>query len=404
MHPIIYRFALVVSLLFLAACAGITRVPAPADIYDRVTVLGRDDLRFWGDGDMPPAWSAIRLADPSQLPGRYPAIYARPHSYLAISGGGANGAYGAGVLTGWSELGTRPEFTMVTGISTGALTAPFAFLGENYDETLKEVYTTLDTTSILQLRNFFSIISADSVADTSPLKRTIEKYLTDDVIAEIAAEYRRGRALFIGTTNLDAGRPMIWHIGRIADSGHPDAPDLIRKILLASASIPGVFPPVYIPVQGPDGKTYDEMHVDGGTASQMFLYPSGLDWQEVMKVLKVPGQSSAFLIRNAYVIPDYEQVNPRLIPILGRSMDSLIRTQGIGDAYRIYALAERDGLDVQLTWIPNGVVEVVPDEAFDPDYMKALFHFGYQRMLDGQVFIDVADAIEQDQRPARITP
>ena len=199
----------------------------------------------------------------------------------------------------------------------------------------------------------------------------------------------------------DSGRPVIWHIGRIANSGHPEAPDLIRKIMLASASIPGVFPPVYIPVQGPDGKTYDEMHVDGGTASQMFLYPSGLDWQEVMKVLKVPGQPSAFLIRNAYVVPEYEQVTPRLIPILGRSMNSLIRTQGIGDAYRIYALAERDGLDVQLTWIPNGVVEVVPAEAFDPDYMKALFKFGYERMLDGDAFIDVADAIEQEQRPAQ---
>ncbi len=401
MKTLLPRLALVLSLLLIAACAGITRVPAPAESYDKVTVLGRDDLRFWGDGDMPPTWNLMRTVDPEILASQYGAIYDKPHSYLAISGGGANGAYGAGILAGWSELGTRPEFTLVTGISTGALTAPFAFLGEDYDATLKEVYTTLDTTSILQLRNLFSIISADSNADTSPLKRTIEKYLTDELIAEIAAEYRGGRALFIGTTNLDAGRPVVWHIGRIADSGHPDAPDLIRKILLASASIPGVFPPVYIPVQGHDGKTYDEMHVDGGTASQMFLYPSGLDWQEVMKVLKVPGQPSAFLIRNAYVVPEYEQVTPRLIPILGRSMNSLIRTQGIGDAYRIYALAERDGLDVQLTWIPNGVVEVVPGEAFDPEYMRALFRFGYQRMLSGDAFVDVAEAIEQEQRPAR---
>jgi predicted acylesterase/phospholipase RssA len=282
---------------------------------------------------------------------------------------------------------------MVTGISTGALTAPFAFLGEGYDEQLQEVYTTLDTSSILELGNVFNVFRADAITDVTPLKNTIKKYVTDDMIAEIAAVHRRGRTLLIGTTNLDAGAAIYWNIGRIANTGDPDAAALIRDILLASASIPGVFPPVYIKAQTPDGRTYDEMHVDGGTSAQMFLYPPSMDWESMTRVLNVKGTPSAYLIRNSYLRSDYDPVKPRLGPILGRTIDSLIRTQGVGDAYRIHALAERDGVDVRLTWIPDSAVDVQAEEAFDPNYMKALFDFGYQRAVSGKPWLDVSDAL-----------
>ena len=106
----------------------------------------------------------------------------------------------------------------------------------------------------------------------------------------IAAEHRKGRRLFIGTTNLDAGRPVMWNIGAIANSTDPRAPELIHKVLLASASIPGAFPPVLINVEA-DGKVYDELHVDGGTTTQVFVYPAGIDWKAVTRKLKVPGQA-----------------------------------------------------------------------------------------------------------------
>jgi predicted acylesterase/phospholipase RssA len=386
-------WALIVVLL--PACSSVLRNPLPADIHGEATVLGRDDLRYWGDRAIPLEERFKEVEEADGPSGRtLEGISNREHHYLAISGGGANGAYGAGLLVGWTALGTRPDFTMVTGISTGALTAPFAFLGPKYDPVLKKVYTTTDTTQIVDTRSVFSIVGGDSIVDTSPLSRTIEKYVTDEVIAEIAAEYRTGRSLVIGTTNLDAGRSVLWNIGRIATSGHPDAPDLIRMVLRASASIPGVFPPVYIPVQVADGSTYDEMHVDGGTSSQMFLYPAQTDWETLTEQLGVHGTPTAYLIRNSRVEPRYEPVAPHLLPIAGKTIDSLIRTQGIGDFYRIYTIAQRDNIHVKLAWIPEEAGEDTSSQAFDPEYMSQLFEFGYRHMVDGEAWIDVARAIQ----------
>jgi predicted acylesterase/phospholipase RssA len=383
------RFAVICFvLLATSACSGILRTPGavPGPVHLDTTVLGRNDLRMWGD-EKPPALVRERIIE--SLEESYGGIMHQEHDYLAISGGGANGAYGAGLLVGWSKTGTRPQFTMVTGISTGALTAPFAFLGSAYDEQLEEVYTTMDSSSIFYRRKLWSIIGGDSFVDSAPLASVINKYVTDELIAAIAVEFRLGRALFVGTTNLDAGRPVIWNIGRIADSGDPGAGDLIRSVLRASASIPGVFPPVYIEVVAPDGKTYTEMHVDGGTSSQIFLYPSGANWGEMLALLDVQGTPDAYLLRNSHLLPEYEPVAPRLAAIASRSVDSLIRSQGIGDAYRIAALAKRDGIDAKITWIPITAVEESSDEIFDPVYMRALFDYGYKRALTGNVWTEL---------------
>lgn len=389
------------ALLVLNGCAStILRSPVPETMHQQASVLGRQDLRFWGDNEPPATWSKFKKLSGEEIRQRYPAISRTEHNYLAISGGGANGAYGAGLLVGWSEMGTRPQFTMVTGISTGALTAPFAFLGHDYDDQLQQVYTTLDSSSIFRLRSIFRIFRGDSLADVTPLKEVLERYITDELVEQIAIEHFTGRSLQIGTTNLDAQRPVIWNIGRIAASGHKDATALIRKIMLASASVPGVFPPVYIQVEGADGKTYDEMHVDGGTSSQIFLYPSHLDWPLLVDKLEVQGQPRAYLIRNSFMETEYEPVPPRLKPILGKSMNSLIRNQGIGDVYRIYTLARRDGIDLQLTWIPADSVDIKSDEAFDIEYMTALFDYGYRRALTGKSWIDVTRLVEEGLQTA----
>ncbi|MEP4484617.1 MAG: patatin-like phospholipase family protein [Halioglobus sp.] len=389
----VQRCAFLAVVLSLSACAELTRNPLPTEHHQDATVLSRSDLRFWGDRSSHLDWRELRDRSAGQLAKDYPAISQTQHNYLALSGGGANGAYGAGLLAGWSEAGTRPEFTMVTGISIGALTAPFAFLGSDYDGVLKEVYSTLDSSSIYTSRSIIGSIRKDSLVDSTPLTAVLEKYVTKELVAAIGLQYHRGRSLFIGSTNLDAGRPVIWNVGRIAASGDPGAVALIRQILQASASIPGAFPPVYIDVQGADGNTYDEMHVDGGASSQMFLYPSGIDWAEVLETLKVEGKPTAYLIRNSYLEPEYDPVPRKLLPIVGRTVDSLIRTQGAGDIYRIYALAERDGIDVKVSWIPTGSVDVTPTETFDPAYMKALFDFGFQRGLAEDGWTDVAEQI-----------
>ena len=284
-------------------------------------------------------------------------------------------------------------------MSTGALTAPFAFLGSAYDAKLQEVYSTLDTRQIMNMRNVFAIFGSDSVFDSSPLSRLIEEFIDDEMIESLAQEYRKGRILAIGTTNLDASRPVIWNITRMAASGHPSAAKVIRQVILASASIPGAFPPVYVEVETPDGRKYDEMHVDGGVTSQMFFYPPDMDWGELMDKLDVKGVPTIYLIRNAYPHEDYEAINPRLVPITNRTISSLIRTQGVGDFFRIWTLAERDGLDLDVTWIPDEVRDelgVKPSEAFDPNYMKALFNYGYQRMEKGEVWQDFSKLIDAE--------
>jgi hypothetical protein len=187
--------------------------------------------------------------------------------------------------------------------------------------------------------------------------------------------------LFIGTTNLDAKRPVIWNIGGIAKSGAPNALELVHDILLASASIPGAFTPVYIEVEA-DGRRYDEIHVDGGTSSQVFLYPASLDMRWAMRQIGLKGKSRIYVIRNSRIEPDWETVKPRIVPILGNTISTLIRTQGIGDLYRIYLGAQRDGMDYNLAFIPSDFKEK-PKESFDPEYMGKLFDLGYQVAKNG---------------------
>lgn len=263
----------------------------------------------------------------------------------------------------------------MTGISTGALTAPFAFLGPAYDAQLKEVYTAYSTKDIAKKRQIFQILFGDSAFSSRPLKTLIAKYINAEMLAAIAAEHRKGRQLLVGTVNIDAERPVIWNIGRIAASGNPKALDLVHKILLASASIPGAFPPVLIEVET-EGRRFDEMHVDGGTASQVFLYPTNLDWLQVADKLEVKGKPHAYIIRNALLESRWKTVEPKIIPIAGRSIQSLLRTQGFGDLYRLYLFALRDGLDYNLAYIPDHFTQK-PKEMFDPEYMGKLYDLGY---------------------------
>jgi predicted acylesterase/phospholipase RssA len=179
-------------------------------------------------------------------------------------------------MNGWTKTGTRPQFKLVTGVSTGALIAPFAFLGPAYDETLKSIYTGVSRKDILTDRIFYSVFLEDAMEDTTPLWQLLKVKVTQKVVDAIAAEYAKGRLLFLSTTNLDARRPVIWNVTKIAASGQPGALDLIRKIMLASAAIPGAFPPVMFNVEA-NGKTYEEMHVDGSTSAQVFVYWSGVE-------------------------------------------------------------------------------------------------------------------------------
>lgn len=369
------------TLVVATACAHVPeRNPLPPEGADAATVLGIPRVRMWGDA--PPNWEHEWLTRTErEMKDRYPGVYGKPRTYLAISGGGENGAFAAGVLLGWTAAGNRPEFSMVTGVSAGALVAPFAFLGPEYDHVLRLVSANLEADDVYEERRLLQAIRSDAMATTEPLQALIAKYVDQEVMEKIAAAYRDGRGLNIGTANLDSMRPVIWRIGAIANSGHPDALKLIRQILLASASIPGGFPPVLIPVEY-DGEIYDELHVDGGAASQVFLYPLGLDLEEVHRRLAAPGRAKAYIIRNSRLDPMYEQVRNKLFSLAGRSVESLVRTQGIGDIYRIFLQACRDRLDFNLAYIPSDFAEK-PKGEFDVAYMKKLFDFAYERASAG---------------------
>jgi predicted patatin/cPLA2 family phospholipase len=305
------------------------------------------------------------LASQGRAQGDLPTAY-----FLAISGGGDNGAYGAGLLKGWTAAGNRPEFKGVTGISTGALIAPFAFLGPRYDHVLEQVYTKSTPTDIFKKRGLLKGLFGEAMADTTPLAKVIETYVTRDFLNEIAVEYDKGRLLLVGTTNLDSLEPAIWNMTAIAASKDPGAVALFRSILLASASIPGAFPPVMIDVNV-DGTSYQEMHVDGGTIAQVFLYPPSVSIAQSVKRNRV-----LYIIRNARLDADWASTERKTMTIAMRAINSLTRTQGIGDLYRIYATSQRDGIDFNLAYIPP-TFNVPHREEFDTQYMRALFDVGY---------------------------
>ena len=304
-----------------------------------------------------------------------------PTAFLAISGGGDNGAFAAGFLNGWTQTGTRPQFKLVTGISTGALIAPFAFLGPAYDKELNELYTNVSFKDIAKKRSVFSIVTNDAMADNTPLKHLVEKHINQDVLEAIAAEYAKGRMLLIGTVDLDAHRPVIWNITEIAASHHPGALELVQSLLIASSAIPATFPPVMINVEV-DGKKYQEMHVDGNTAAQVFIYPAAVRLNEVAQTVGGDRERKLYIIRNARLDPDWAQVERRTLPIALQAINTLIQYQGIGDLYRIYTVTQRDGIDFNLAYIPPSF-NTPHTKDFDTVYMRALYDLGYDMAKKG---------------------
>jgi hypothetical protein len=369
----------VIAVLFLAVACG-TNVPrlddAPLNTY--ATPVGYKGIRYWGDAELKKLneVSAVRLEQVREAHRKDPTVPLDQAYYLAISGGGGDGAYGAGLLAGWTKSGTRPQFEVVTGISTGALTAPYAFLGPAYDGKLKEIYTTISDKDVLRSSGPLGALFGSSLTDNSPLKALVAKHVTIELVDKIAAENAKGRKLLVGTTNLDAQRPVVWDMTAIAASGNPDRVQLFRDVLVASAAIPGVFPPQLIRVQA-DGKSYEELHVDGGTTTQAFLLSGENSLKEVDKALGFSRKRSLYVIINGTFAPQAEKTEPKTLAIATRSISTLIKNQSIGDVYKMYAQSVRDGVSFYLASIPADFQEKGKSE-FDQAFMRKLYDLGYQ--------------------------
>lgn len=372
--------------LALGGCATTERLPAvPLSLASSAIPLDIADARFYADTDVARvsalatqayhrAKAAGLLADKN---GKH-----EERAFLAISGGGDDGAYGAGLLAGWSARGDRPQFTVVTGVSTGALSAPFVFLGPEYDEQLKRIYTETSAGDIFQPRSFMAAVADDAMADSTPLRNKIDAFVDRRMVQRFAEEYGKGRILLILTTNLDQGRSVIWNIGAIAASEHPRSRELIVDILLASAAVPGVFPPVMINVSV-DGRAYQEMHVDGGTVAQAFLYPPSFSLKAKMKELGVKdAKPVAYIIRNGRLYRPEENVERQTLKIAHQAISTMTASNGVNDLYRMYLTTKRDGVRFNLAYIEDDF-HLAYKGPFDKAYMNALFEHGYQAGING---------------------
>lgn len=391
------NIALFILLAMTAGCSTLPRNPVPLKQMISAEIPSMPGIRAWS-GTFSKQFETDLLHSVQQALNNAGSMETMPATnILSLSGGGDHGAFGAGVMVGWSQSGSRPEFKLVTGISTGALIAPFAFLGSDYDSRLKQFATTISAKDVYIAR-WFSFLWNDAFADSTPLAKLIKRYIDKDVLQAIAKAHRQGRRLYIGTTNLDADRLVVWNMGVIANSGEPNALKLFRQIILASSSIPGAFPPVFIKVEI-DGVSYDEMHVDGGIKAQLFVLAATLDLAEFRKKLgllaKADRKRRIFVIRNAEVGPEPKQIPRNLAEISQRAVSSLIKAQALNDLNRIYELTREQELDFNWIAIPTEYEPSNRDE-FDTHEMNRLFKLGYDMGLKGDAWLKVPPGLGKD--------
>ena len=344
------------------------RTPFSLEDQAAAKVAGIPDARAWGDSTT----DFARLLPSASGP------------WLALSGGGADGAYGAGVITGWTQTGNRPEFSLVSGVSIGALIAPYAFLGPRYDEDLRQNFLSITAADV-----FEDHATPESLMDTWPLKRLIERRVSATMLAEIAAEHRRGRRLLVATTNLDAGRRVIWNMGAIAERGDDKALKLFRDILLASSSIPGFFPPVAIEVEA-NGKTFREMHLDGTVTAPFFVAPESMFEPGVAKL----PASQLYVIVNSKLSPGFDMPERKTVSVLARTIGVALTSGLRAELLVITVGAQRLGINLTVAHIPDTFQQPIRS-LFDQEYMKALFDFGAEQARKGTGF---------EARPAAAMP
>jgi hypothetical protein len=319
---------------------------------DEIAVVpGMPDARFWADSE-----AAFERAVSSR------------GAWLLLSAGGGDGAFGAGLLTGLTESGKRPEYAVMTGVSAGAMIATLAFAGTHRDRDLRENFTTISSADVFEVGS-----TGESLLDTWPLRKLIEKRVTAELLAEIAAQHRQGRRLFVLTSNLDAERAVAWNMGAIAAHGGERALKLFRDVLLSSSSVPGLFPPVLIEVEA-NGRRFEEMHADGAMGSPIYFGPETL--LSDANGASLPATSLTVIV-NGKLTPEFLMAERNLISVVGRSVSMGLKLATRAVIARLHTAAQNQGIGFHLAFVDPGVA--APSRgAFDPDYMRALFDHGVQ--------------------------
>jgi len=359
---------LVVVAVSVFLCTGAEhRTPYTESDLETAVPMGIPAVRTWADAPL-----SVLMPQVANLPALNGG---HDFSVLALSGGGEHGAFGAGLLNGWSDTGRRPSFSIVTGISTGALMAPFAFLGSAYDQRLRALYTEMSFHRVLSGSPVLGLFG-EGLYNTRPLQQIVARQVDQAMLADIAAAHRQGRRLFVVTTNLDAQRPVLWNMGAIASSGRPNALELFRKVLRASASVPGLFDPVFIDSEA-NGHHFKEMHVDGGTVLEVLAIPLKLAAAgRLGSAPRPPGR--LYIVINNNLEPAFAMTKPKTLSITARAFNTLVKSDFYDTILGSYLYAKKQGLQFNLAYIPN-TFKVKSLELIDPNYMAALFEFGRAR-------------------------
>jgi hypothetical protein len=383
----ISRFCVAILILgSLSACTELTRQAQPLD-KPPGQIGGFERIRYHPFDIQNPTLPDLADAYKKETADNYviDAGGQPVYDYLAISGGGSAGAFGSGILNGWTRQGTRPKFKVVTGVSTGSLIAPFAFLGPEYDAALKDAYTTIDASKVFFLRGWISMLWQESVTDNAPFKEVMAKYVDEKMLDRIAIEHANGRRLYVLTTDLDREQPVVWDMGAIAGSKSKNRLELFRQVLLASTSVPAIFPPVYIDVTI-DGEKRDEMHVDGGVFMQSFFIGNILDLTKMAADAHPEWKKRAiqrlYVIRNGRIDPVGAEVHRGVGSIAARSIATLMKVSGINDLYRLYLGQASGELELHYVAFPIGYKPLSTEE-FNQAEMIQEYDLGYEMAVKG---------------------
>lgn len=369
--------ALFAAALLLGGCAAASR---PLELEDVRTETPVGAIVLFDKNGLPVEDDA--LANPTGAP-------KAELNVLALSGGGPDGAFGAGLLNGWSEAGTRPKFDVVTGVSTGALMATLAFVGPEYDAVMKDVYTTVKNDDIYEEKGYTSLFS-DSLLDSTPLKKKIEAVVTNELLDKVAAEYRTGRRLYVATTNLDSGQLVVWDMGAIASSASPSRARYYQSVLRASAAVPGYFKPVYI--QPSAASQAKQMHVDGGVKAPMLLRAF---------MLKQPAQKKhVYIVVNGQMklVDADSAVKPEVMDISRKSIEELLRGLLYRTVYQAYVTSKQARADFRLIYMPDNAPAPESALVFDPQIMGRQFELGREFGRSGTGWITEPPRIDDFER------
>lgn len=307
----------------------------------------------------------------------------KKYEILVLSGGAVYGAYSAGVLVGWSDAGDRPIFDVITGVSIGALTAPFVFAGPEYDSVIRESSTMLRSEDLFKRRRGIRELLNESVADNTPLRKRLNGLITPQFLQKVAAEHAKGRRLYIGSTNLDTKRLVVWDLGAIATKGDVA---LFIDTMLASAAIPGFFPSVRFNVEI-DGQQYEELHVDGGVTRSMFFRVPYIppDKREAFGPSSLY-DSNMYILIAGKLFADSDGVSPRTLRVAGAAISSLLYSGTRGDLARLYNYCTLTGMNYRSAAIPQELEVPMQSTNFDPAQTTKMFEAGYRAALEKKVW------------------